>query len=82
LKGKRTLITGAAAGIGRALAYRFAEAGSSLELVDVNQEGLEKLKGKLAKCNVVVSTHKIDLSSKEQIDALWESIHGWSPIFW
>jgi len=40
LEGKRALITGSAVGIGRAMAYRFAEAGADLELVDMNKKGL------------------------------------------
>jgi NAD(P)-dependent dehydrogenase (short-subunit alcohol dehydrogenase family) len=44
LKGKRALITGAASGIGRAIALRFAEAGANLELVDRDEEGLRRLR--------------------------------------
>jgi NAD(P)-dependent dehydrogenase (short-subunit alcohol dehydrogenase family) len=33
LEGKRALITGSAAGIGKAIAHRFAESGADLELV-------------------------------------------------
>ncbi|MGQ4834196.1 MAG: SDR family NAD(P)-dependent oxidoreductase [Candidatus Asgardarchaeia archaeon] len=72
-KGHRTLITGAAAGIGKATAIRFAEAGSALELVDINYEGLEKLKKELEEFNVEVNIHKVDLSKKEEIDNLWNS---------
>lgn len=79
LKGKCTLITGSAAGIGRAMACRFAEAGSNLELVDVNLEGLEKLKEDLSKYGVEASIHKVDLSRKEQIDSFWLSIRGKEP---
>ena len=35
LKNKKALITGAASGIGQTIAYRFAEAGANLELVDI-----------------------------------------------
>ena len=42
LKGKKALITGAAVGIGESIAYRFAEAGAALELVDINIRGLSR----------------------------------------
>ena len=44
LEGKKALVTGAAAGIGKAMAYRFAEAGADLELIDMNKKGLGILK--------------------------------------
>ena len=40
MQGRRILITGAAAGIGRAMALRFAEAGAHLDLVDIDAAGL------------------------------------------
>ena len=47
LEGKRTLITGAASGIGRSITKRFAEAGSDLILVDVDEKGLNDTKDHL-----------------------------------
>jgi len=44
LKRKKALITGSGAGIGKAIAYRFAEAGADLELVDVNEKSLASVK--------------------------------------
>lgn len=41
LEGKRALITGSAAGIGKAMTYRFAEAGADLELVDLSEGSLQ-----------------------------------------
>jgi NAD(P)-dependent dehydrogenase (short-subunit alcohol dehydrogenase family) len=49
LRGKRALITGSAAGIGKAIAYRFAEAGADLELVDIDNERLATTKKELAR---------------------------------
>ena len=79
LKKKRSLITGAANGIGRAIAHRFAEAGSDLELVDVDEEGLKSLKGELSRYNIEANLHKVDLSNKHEIDALWERIGAKDP---
>ena len=79
LSGKRALITGAAAGIGRAMAYRFAEAGAELELVDINERGLANVKKELEHFNREVNTRRVDIASEEAIDALWEELKGKEP---
>ncbi len=79
LKGKRALITGSGAGIGEAIASRFAEAGADLELVDIDEGRLNEVKSELEQFNVSVCTHKVDLSRKEQIDTLWKKLNGKEP---
>jgi len=74
LKGKRALITGAAAGIGRAIALRFAELGASLELVDIDMRGLKRVMGELEKFGVKVNLHKVDISKRDNISALWNNM--------
>jgi 3-oxoacyl-[acyl-carrier protein] reductase len=79
LAGKKALITGSAGGIGRAMAYRFAEAGADLELVDINVNGLAAVKKELAIFPREVNAHKVDISSKDAIDTLWETLKGKAP---
>lgn len=79
LRGKRALITGAAGGIGKAIACRFAEAGADLELVDRDGVTLAGAESELADYGVRVRSHVVDLSRKEQIDALWGSLEGEEP---
>ncbi len=79
LQGKTALITGSAVGIGRAMATRFAEAGADLHLVDVNESGLRTTKIGLSEFGRKVESHRVDLSSKEEIDALWEGLQGREP---
>ncbi len=79
LKGKRALITGSAVGIGKAMAYRFAEAGADLELVDINIKGLRAVKRELLQFKSEINIHKVDVSKKDEIDALWEELNGEEP---
>jgi len=79
LKGNRALITGSAVGIGKAMAYRFAEAGAALELVDINNKGLGVVKKELAQFNHEVNIHKVDISAREEIDSLWTDLSGKEP---
>jgi len=79
LQGKRALITGSAAGIGRAMAYRFAEAGADLQLVDMASKGLALAKSELSRFGSRIDTYKVDLSKEEAIDALWEGLKGKEP---
>ena len=79
-KGKSVLITGAAAGIGKATAHRFAEAGADLILVDINIDGLNNVKSEIAnEYNTKVEIFKTDLSKKEEIDSLWTALGDAPP---
>ncbi len=79
LSGRRAIITGAASGIGRATALRFAEAGADLELVDVDEFGLEETKELAGESGVDVNLHRVDLSRKVEVDALWKGLEKRKP---
>ncbi len=79
LRDRCALITGSGTGIGEAIAYRFAEAGANLELVDINEENLSQVKEDLQQFNVEINIHKVDLAKKENIDTLWKTLAGKEP---
>lgn len=60
-------LTGAASGIGRALALALAAEGCGLFLVDVNEQGLQSLSDELSAMNVRAMTFRCDLSRREGI---------------
>src|SRR5260370_16971209 len=70
LTGKVVCITGAAGGIGSAIARAFAEAGTNLALLDLNEEGLARLahevRGKRTP-PISVRTAVADLSTKQGV---------------
>lgn len=66
---KVVLVTGAASGIGQATAWRFAEEGAKVVLVDV--ENLSETTGKMAAENVLVYT--ADVSKDDQVDGMVEA---------
>ena len=79
LQGKRALITGAATGIGKAVAYRFAEAGAMLDLVDIDGERLQEVKVELSPFEVEINCHTTNIGDKEELDSLWVALKGRSP---
>ncbi|MCD6323833.1 MAG: SDR family oxidoreductase [Desulfurococcales archaeon] len=80
LRGKVSLITGAASGIGEAMALRFGEVGSDLYLVDVDEEGLRRVAGRVkGEFGVDVRSFRVDLRSKAEVDRLWGEIRGSEP---
>ena len=80
MKGKRVMITGAGGGIGLATARRFAEAGASLYLIDIDRRKLTQARKSIQEdFEVDVETFKVDLSKKEEIDSLWNDLEGIEP---
>lgn len=65
-KGRVAVITGAASGIGRALAHKLAGEGAHLALADVNEVGLsETVRG--LPSSVRATTYRVDVASREAV---------------
>ena len=64
---KVVVITGAAGGMGRAFAGRFAEEGASLVLTDVDAEGLARLAATLREQGITCVTSQVDISVESAI---------------
>jgi 3-oxoacyl-[acyl-carrier protein] reductase len=82
IRGKKAFITGAASGIGRAIAVALAEEGADLYLVDIDEAGLEVTAREAASRGVEVVTAVCDLREPAQITAAvrallsrWESLN-------
>jgi len=74
IRGKRTLITGAAKGMGAEMARQFADAGAELILVDIDAEGLQETARQLRRRGHPVHTYEADLSSRENIRQLGDEV--------
>lgn len=79
LRGRTSLVTGAAGGIGEATALRLAELGSGLYLVDIDEGGLKRVREEVAEYGVPAQYFVADLSRKEEIDELWGRLKGREP---
>ncbi len=79
VKGKRVLITGGSAGIGKAIAYRLAKAGAKTLIVARDVEKLELTREEFAVQGLEVATYSADIADPEKCAAMIEQItaeHG------
>lgn len=79
VKGKRVLITGGSAGIGKAIAQRLAKAGAKTLIVARDVEKLELTREEFAVQGLEVTTYSADISDSEKCAAMIEQItaeHG------
>ena len=70
LHGGVAVITGAASGIGAALAVELARRGMHLALVDLNATGLEATAAQARAAGITVSTHAMDVADHAAVAAL------------
>lgn len=72
LKNKKIVITGAAAGIGRATAVKCVEYGASVLVIDINENGLNELQAELG--NDKVQIFNFDISNLDKIKDFFDEL--------
>ena len=65
-EGKAVLVTGAASGMGRATAIRFAAEGASVYALDVNAQGLAEMQAVVKESGGSVETGVVDITQRDQ----------------
>jgi NAD(P)-dependent dehydrogenase (short-subunit alcohol dehydrogenase family) len=70
LAGKSAIITGAARGMGRAMALRFAEEACSLALCDMNFEGVQETAALATKRGVHAVAFRTDVTKRAEVEQL------------
>ncbi|CAN5541515.1 SDR family oxidoreductase [soil metagenome] len=71
LEGKRVIVTGAGAGIGRAITLRFASEGARIVLADVDEDAVKQVADEIDGDTLV---HKTDVTKAGDVEALVERV--------
>ncbi|MGW8380546.1 SDR family NAD(P)-dependent oxidoreductase [Streptomyces sp. ODS28] len=75
-EGQTAVVTGAASGVGLAMARRFAAEGLRVVLADVEEGALDKAAGLLREEGARVLPHVVDVSEPEQVEELAEAAYA------
>jgi len=74
LSGRVAVVSGAASGMGRAMAIAFAEVGADLMLVDINTEGMQDTASQIEKLGRRAVPVTCNVSDLDQIRAMFAQL--------
>jgi NAD(P)-dependent dehydrogenase (short-subunit alcohol dehydrogenase family) len=75
LTGKSAVVTGAASGLGKAIAEKFLKAGAKVTICDINAERLKSASEELS-AHGEVHTIKADITNEESVKEIFEATIG------
>ncbi|MQA87930.1 MAG: SDR family oxidoreductase [Streptosporangiales bacterium] len=76
VRGLGAVVTGAASGLGRAIAEVLAETGARVTLADADAEGLAKVAEEFAGQGLPVRTYEVDITDRDRARALMDDAVG------
>ncbi len=76
LDGKLALVTGAGAGIGRAIAHKLAEEGATIIVTDVNESVLQETLDSVQRVSRDCTSHPIDVTLQDSVHACAEWVRS------
>jgi short-subunit dehydrogenase len=81
IRGKKVLLSGAASGIGKALALRLAAEGANLYLVDIDEAGMADTAAECRHAGVEILTRRCDLSQPRDVSsAVADVLNRWNGV--
>jgi 2-keto-3-deoxy-L-fuconate dehydrogenase len=72
--GRQTVITGAASGIGFAIAKRFAEHGAIMHLLDLDGNKIREVADSITNCGYTATAHACDVSNEASVAATFKKL--------
>ena len=76
LKGKSVIVTGAASGIGRALAQRFGEEGSIVSILDLNEAGARETAAAISRAGGRAHAFRTDITDRASVEKGVEAVEA------